>query len=99
MPPYGALGPAWHEILDKHQAALASDLAQLLSADRSEAVSTALADERAQSTHQIARACKEARRIQSESLNQSLRRLRLAVSEQKTLQPVGSTVGSSGLRS
>ena len=81
----------WREIVVKHQSDLIEDLSVRLASDVREAVSSALAEERSQSIGQIARACDEARRSHSESLNQALRRLRLATSEEKAFQLLSET--------
>lgn len=88
--PEDAVNPAivltWREIISKHQASMADELSARLSVDMSEAIDAALTAERSQANRQIARACEEARRTHSESLNQALRRLRAATSAQKTLE-------------
>jgi hypothetical protein len=65
---------------------MVDDLSARLAADIDEAVNSALAAERSQASRQIARACDDARRAHSESLNQALRRLRAAGSEENTLE-------------
>lgn len=86
MPEDVTAGSDWREIISKYQSAMVEDLSVRLAANVDEAVTTALTAERTQSSRAIARACDDARRAHSESLNQALRRLRLAASEEKTLQ-------------
>jgi hypothetical protein len=82
----GDAGPSWRDIVSKHQSAMVEDLALHLASDLRDAIATAITGERTQSSAQVARACDEARRAHSESLNQTLRRLRSATSAQKTFQ-------------
>jgi hypothetical protein len=95
----GAAELSWRDIVSKHQSAMVEDLSVRLASDLREAISTAVTGERSQSNVQIARACDEARRSHSESLNQALRRLRLATSEQKTLQLLNECCGPYAERS
>lgn len=99
MPQSGALGPGWREILDKHQTALAADLASQLHLDLDEAVAAALAEERGKTDRRIAAACADAKRAQSEALNQALRRLRLAPTGRKTLELLNEVCGGWAQRS
>ncbi len=89
----------WRDIVSKHQSAMVDELSVRFASDVSDAVMMALTAERAQSNRVIARACEEAKRAHSESLNQALRRLRLATSEEKTLQLLHETCGPYAQRS
>jgi hypothetical protein len=76
----------WRDVVEKHHAALTDELAVRLDSDFRDAVSRAVDAERSQTSGQIARACDEARRLQSELLNQTLRRLRQGTSEEQILE-------------
>jgi hypothetical protein len=76
----------WRDVMEKHHAALTDELAVCLDSDFRDAVSRAVDAERSQTSGQIARACDEARRLQSEFLNQTLRRLRQGISEEQILE-------------
>jgi hypothetical protein len=86
MPEDVTAGSDWQDIISKHQSAMVEDLSVRFAANVNEAVTSALTAERSHSSRAIARACDEARRAHSEFLNQALRRLRMATSEEKTLQ-------------
>jgi hypothetical protein len=89
--PDDAVEPPWREIIGKHQSAMVDELSARLALDLDQAILTALNAERSQSSRVLAKACDEARRAHSESLNQALRRLRLATSENQTLQLLAET--------
>jgi hypothetical protein len=78
--------PEWREVLHKHHSAMVDELSAALDSDLQHAVSEALTEERARAARQIAGACEDARRSHAESLNQALRRLREADSDEKILQ-------------
>jgi hypothetical protein len=75
----------WRDVVEKHQSALMDELASRLDAEVRDAVSRAVDQERSQASEKTLWACEEARRLQSESLNQALRRLRQGVSEEQVL--------------
>lgn len=62
------------------------ELTVRLDSDFRDAVTRAVDAERSQTIGQIARACDEARRLQSEILNQTLRRLRQGTNEEQILE-------------
>src|SRR5580658_8283304 len=66
----------WREVVDKHHSGLVDELSVRLDSDLRNAVSDAVAAERAEAGAALKQACEEARRSQVESLNQVLRRLR-----------------------
>lgn len=76
----------WREIVAHHQSLMADELSVRLDSDLREAVSDALNAERARAEKDLSAACDQARRSQSEALNQSLRRLRQASGEKNILQ-------------
>jgi hypothetical protein len=80
----GALN--WRDVVEKHNSGLIDELTVRLDSDFRSAVASAVDAERAQASSQIARACDEARRLQSELLNQTLRRLRQGAGEQQVLE-------------
>ena len=79
----------WREIIEHHHSSMVDELAVRLDSDVEKAVTQALAAERARAENQIAVACDQARRAQSESLNQSLRRLRNATNDENILKILG----------
>ncbi len=91
MPQPGAPGSEWRGIFEKHQTALAADLSQFLETSVRDAVAAAVLEERSHAGRRTARACEEARRSQAESLNQALRRLRLANTERASLEILNET--------
>jgi hypothetical protein len=72
--------------VEKHHSALVDELAVRFDSDLRNALSRAIDAERSQVSGQIARACDEARRLQSEILNQTLRRLRQGTDEEQILE-------------
>lgn len=75
----------WREILEHHHSSMVDEMAARLDSDLQDAVAKAVATERARAENQVALACDQARRSQSESLNQSLRRLRQAANDENVL--------------
>jgi hypothetical protein len=80
----GAL--TWREIVDKHHSAMVDELSTHIVAELKSTVTRALDDERSQAGMLLARACEDARRSRTESLNQALRRLRQASGEEQILR-------------
>ena len=76
----------WRDVVEKHHSAMVDELTVRLDSDFRDAVSRAVDAERSQTSAEIARACEEARRLQSEILNQTLRRLRQGTSEEQILE-------------
>jgi hypothetical protein len=72
----GAL--SWREVVETHHSALVDELSKRLDSDLREAVSLAVAAEHSQARASLKLACDDARRSQTESLNQVLRRFRAA---------------------
>lgn len=86
----------WREIVENHHSSLVDELSRRLDSDlkrleseREDAVASALALERSQAGARLTLAGAEARRIEAEALNQSLRRLRQANGEEHILQTLG----------
>jgi hypothetical protein len=84
MPDGGAL--TWRELVEKHHSALLDELSAHMVSELQTAVARAVAAERSEANANLARACDDARRTRTESLNQALRRLRQASSEEQTLR-------------
>lgn len=76
----------WRQLVEHHYSCLVDELASRLDSDLRNAVTEALASERAGAEQRLAVACDQARLSQAESLNQSLRRLRQAAGEEDILQ-------------
>jgi hypothetical protein len=76
----GAL--TWREVMDKHHSALVDEISERLDSEVRQAVSSAVSAADSRATGQLEQACEGARRSQVESLNQVLRRLRVAGEEQ-----------------
>src|SRR5271157_1610691 len=89
----------WRDVVEKHQSALLDELTDRLDADVRNAVSRAVDAERSETRGQIAAACDEARRLQSENLNQTLRRLRQGTSEEQVLELLNEGCGACSGRS
>src|SRR5437762_14207740 len=80
----GAL--TWRDVVEKHHSALVDELSAHMVSELENAVARALATERSEAKAQLASACEDARRSRTESLNQALRRLRQASSEEQILR-------------
>jgi len=76
----------WREIVEHHHSSMVDELAVRLDSDLQTALAQAVAAERARAENQVSVACEQARRAQSESLNQSLRRLRNAPNDENILK-------------
>lgn len=66
----------WREVVEKHHMALLEELNDRLGGELTVALARAVAEERAEAEARVAKSRAEARTLQSESLNQVLRRLR-----------------------
>jgi hypothetical protein len=84
MPEGGTL--TWRDLVDKHQSALIDELTVRLDSEFQSALSSAVDAERREAHAQVTRAVDEARRLVSENLNQTLRRLRQSTSEDQILE-------------
>jgi hypothetical protein len=69
MPDGGAL--TWREVVDKHHSALLDELSAHMVSELKNAVARAVAAERSEANANLARACDDARRTRTESLNQA----------------------------
>jgi hypothetical protein len=76
----------WRDVVEKHHRAMLDELSIQFHSDLQDAVLEALSAEKAQLKRQVARACDDARRSHAETLNQALRRQRLAATQEQALQ-------------
>jgi hypothetical protein len=78
--------PSWRGLLEKHHSVLVEELGRAIEAERRDAAVEAAESERSRAAGRLEAARTEARRLETEAVHQSVRRLRLASESREILR-------------